>query len=381
MLSPQDFARLLQDKLIEAGENRPLEFRADLFGFVPRGGDLSSIFPLDNYYRMYLAAPGDTERQRVVKQFTSDWLRHAKANAPVSPGVGGAPAGFAPHPLAGQGAPYIPHPLGTVPTAVRPASYPPPAKSATGCGMRLLVVVFGLVGIMFVCFCGAPLAMMGLAKNNLGKGGPGRGPPWGREWDFHQPPDAQVTEMVGGRGGGPRYYYDANRRPLIGLAFSTDEWFREQVIRDLVPLYDDRPPPPDRFHPLTPVRGKEGYVVGGLEVDSGEYVNAVRIIFVKRTDQGLDLSDTYESDWLGTPAPNREPQKLAGEGEEIIGVAARQGIILDSVGLLYRPAAKPPEPMVEKPMPEDPTLDPAASDDAPPVAPTTDTPAAPNLEP
>ena len=386
MLSPQDFARLLQDKLIEAGENRPLEFRADLFGFVPRGGVLSSIFPLDNYYRMYLSAPNDSERLRVVRQFTSDWLRHAKANAPVSPGIGGTPAAIAPNPLAGHSAPFIPNPLAPVPTAVRPISYPPPpTKSAAGCGMRLLVVIFGLVGIMFVCFCGAPLAMMGLAKNKLGKGGPGRGPPWGREWDFQQPPDAQITEQVGGPGGGPRYYYDANRRPVIGVAFTTGEWFGEQCIESLVPLYDDRVPPPDGFEVRVPVRGKEGYVVGGLEVDADKFVNAVRIIFVRRTDQGLDLSDTYQSDWLGKPTPGRELRKLAGEGEEIIGIAAHQGIILDSVGLLYKPAVQPPEPMPEAPMPGVPAnvegtpVPPAA--DLPPATPPIPDPQSPTPDP
>ena len=117
MLSPQDFARLLQDKLIDAGEQRAVEFRADLFGFVPRGGDLSSIFPLDNYYRLYLSAPSDGERQRVIRQFTSDWLRHAKAASPVAPGAGGAPAGYARSPLANPGpsAPFIPNPLAAGP--------------------------------------------------------------------------------------------------------------------------------------------------------------------------------------------------------------------------------------------------------------------------
>ena len=139
-----------------------------------------------------------------------------------------------------------------------------------------------------------------------------------------------------------------------------------------MPLYDDRPPPPDHFDPLTPVRGKEGYVVGGLEVDSGEYVNAVRITFVRKTDQGLDLTDTYQSDWLGTPTPGREPQKLLGEGEEIIGAAMRQGIVLDSVGLLYREAAKPPEPMpipMPDPAPADNPLTPAPEPPAPPLNP------------
>jgi hypothetical protein len=291
----------------------------------------------------------------VIRQFTSDWLRHAKAASPVAPGVGGAPAGYARSPLAnpGQAAPYVPNPLAAGPAAPRPMGYPTttPVKSGAGCGMRALVVVFGLIGIAFVCFCGAPLAMMGLAKNRMGPG-PGGGPPWGREWDFRPPADAQLTEMLGGRGGGPRYYYDANRRPVIGLAFSTGEWFGQQAVKSLVPLYDDRPPPPDHFDPLRPVRGKEGYVVGGLEVDSDEYVNAVRITFVRKTDHGLDLTDTYQSDWLGTPTPGRDPQKLLGEGEEIVGVAMRQGIVLDSVGLLYREATKPPMPApVEDPAP------------------------------
>jgi hypothetical protein len=343
MLSPQDFARLLQTKLIEAGEDRPLEFRADLFGFVPRGGDLGAIFPLDHYYRQYLAAASDGERQRVVKQFTTDWLRHAKRAAPVAPGSGGAPASFSPSPFSGLA-------VGIPP--VRPAAYAPSPSSAggAGCGIRVALVIFGLVGMAFVCFCATPLALMGVAKNGAGRPGFPGGPRWGREWDFHPPADARSTEMVGGHGGGPRFYYDDIRRPVIGLAFSTDEWFGQQAIRALVPLYDDHSPPPeDHFHPLVPVRGKEGYVVGGLEVDSGEFVNAVRIKFVRRTDKGLDPSDTYQSDWLGTPTPGRETRQLLGEGEEVLGIAARQGIILDSVGLLFRPAAKPPEPMPPPP--------------------------------
>jgi hypothetical protein len=353
MLSPQDFARLLQDKLIEAGENRPLEFRADLFGFIPRGGDVSSIFPLDNYYRHYLMATSDAGRQRTIKQFTSDWLQHARANAPVAPGAGGAPAGVAPRPMMGasQGAPFVvPNPLAPVPAMPRPIAHPPPpGKSATGCGLRAMVVIFGLIGIMFVCFCGAPLAMMGLAKNRAGKWGPGPGdgPPFGREWDFQPPADAQLTEMLGGHGGGPRYYYDANRSPVIGVAYSTGDWFGQKVVKALVPIYDDRPPRPDHFDPVVPIRGKEGYVVGGLEVDAAEYVNAVRVTFVRKTDAGLDLADTYQSEWLGTPTPGRDTRKLAGEGELVVGIAVRQGIAIDSVGLLLKPAEKPPEPMAE----------------------------------
>jgi hypothetical protein len=362
MLNPQDFARLLQDKLIEAGEQRAVEFKADLFGFVPRGGDLASIFPLDNYYRMYLSAASDGDRQRAIRQFTGDWLRYAKSNAPVAPGAGGAPAGFAPSPLAGPGhaAPFVgPNPFSPAPPAARPPGYGPP-KSAVGCGGRVLVVIFALVGIAFVCFCGGPIAMLGLAKGRLG---PGRGPPWGREWDRHPPADAQLTEFIGGQGGGPRYYYDADRRPVIGLAFTTGEWSRQKVIQTLVPLYDDHVPPPEGFQVLVPVRGKEGYVVGGLEVNAGDYVNAVRITFVRRTDQGLDLSDTYQSDWLGTPTPGRDPRKLAGNGEEILGIAAHRGIVLDSVGLLYRPPVKPPEPMPEPAPAENPP--PAAENPAP----------------
>ncbi|HEX5104142.1 MAG TPA: hypothetical protein VFV87_10045, partial [Pirellulaceae bacterium] len=269
MLSPQEFARLLQDKLIEAGENRPLEFRADLFGFIPRGGDLGSIFPLDNYYRQYLAAASDGERQRVARQFTSDWLRHAKAGAPVAPGAGGAPAAFAPSPLAsGHGAPVVvPNPLAGGPLP-RPSGTPP--RPSVGCGVRAVMAIIGVVGLAFVCFCGAPLAMLGMAKNRPGNFGPGNGPRFGPDWEFHAPADVQVTEFVGGRGGGPRFYVDPQRRPVIGLAYSTDNWGGQQVIGSLAPVYDAHDVPENDFRRETHVvRAKEGYVVGGLEVDAG----------------------------------------------------------------------------------------------------------------
>ena len=339
MLSPQDFARLLQDKLIDAGEQRAVEFKPDLFGFVPRGGDLSSIFPLDNYYRYYLAATSDAERQRVVKQFASDWLRHAKAGAPVAPGSGGAPAGGWQSHVA---APVV------MASAVPPMGYPPPRplQATSGGGGRVLITIFAIVGLTLVCMCVAPqimgVVMLVLAKNRVidlpGPRPRDRGP----KWEFQPPPETKQTELAGRQQGLRRFYSDPQLRPVLGFSYSTREWFGEQVIALLVPLYDERDPPPPHFNVRQEVvRAKEGYVVGGLEVDAQKYVNAVRINFVRRTDQGLDLSDTYQSDWLGTPT-GREPQTLSGEGQQVLGIAALQSLALDGVGLIYRQQAAAP---------------------------------------
>src|SRR5688500_12024240 len=100
MSSPQDFARLLQDRLIESGESRPLEFRADLFGFLPRGASSDRLFPLDNYYRYYLAARNETERQNLVRQFVREWQGHWK--------VGGGQTGLPPLAAAGSPSQYYP---------------------------------------------------------------------------------------------------------------------------------------------------------------------------------------------------------------------------------------------------------------------------------
>ena len=66
--------------------------------------------------------------------------------------------------------------------------------------------------------------------------------------------------------------------------------------------------------------------------------NAMRIIFMRRTGSGLDVKDTYESDWLGYTGAGTK-HVLAGKGERVIGTFGRQGMNLNKLGLITLPAA------------------------------------------
>jgi hypothetical protein len=175
------------------------------------------------------------------------------------------------------------------------------------------------------------------------------GMPGGAAWPIFPgaiPAGASVTDVVGGRGGGEQSFCDPQGRPLVGLAYALDDrWDRQgTVIGALQPIFDPQSPAVDwRGEALTAVTGREGYVVGGLWVDAGEYVNAVKIIFVRRNGETLDLTDSYDSEWLGTPR-GEEPRKLAGDGPNVIGLHCKQGLVLDGIGLVVRPGAAPREP-------------------------------------
>ena len=335
MLSPQDFARLLQEKLIDSGEHRPLEFSADLFALLPTSGSHSGLMPLDSYYRFYLAAHNDAERQRVIRSFLHDWKWYSQAVV-----------------AAGNRA----QATGTAPVKIPPpACQPPSSVPSIKFIVRSAIALASIVGLTLICMCCLP-NIMGIILFNVAPGMfpnvPINGPP----------PGALVTEFAGGRGGGLHYSFDRNGRPAIGLAYTVDNHAGQSVLGTLEALFDDQPVRRHHFgNVMQVVRAKEGYVVGGLEVDAEEFVNAVRVTFVKRTEQGLDLSDTYQSEWLGTPTAGREPRKLAGAGEEVVGVAAHQGLILDSVALLYKPRRPPalgPIPPPAAGAPENPLLNP-----------------------
>src|SRR5688500_18510451 len=94
-LSRQDFARLVQDRLIKSGENRPLEYDAAGFTLIARGArGGGEAAPLAPFHQMYLASPQDLDF--VVKQFVEFWKgAQAQSAAAVSGLALGAPASAA----------------------------------------------------------------------------------------------------------------------------------------------------------------------------------------------------------------------------------------------------------------------------------------------
>jgi hypothetical protein len=168
-------------------------------------------------------------------------------------------------------------------------------------------------------------------------GGPNFQPPGMPPWQFQAPPNSEVTEMLGGQGGGPKFYSDPAGSPVIGLAWSLDEWGGETALGNLQPLYQRDEQPEREFHREPMIEwAREGYVLGGLTVDANNYVNGVKATWVKRNGGQLDWTDTYESNWLGE-ATGRPTRDLGGEGTEVIGIALREGLVVDSVGLILKP--------------------------------------------
>ncbi len=340
-LNRQDFARLIQDRLIAAGEDRPLEYDAAGFTLIPRGTHgRSEAVPLDPFHRMYLAAPHDLEF--VVKQFVDFWkAAQTRAGAAVS-----GPTFVSPAPAAKYAQP--------------PMAYAPQPRGGPSVA-KVLLVIFGGMALLMLFVILAPIILVAAALHahkgqgpppppmqfNLmppGMNGPGM-MPGGAPWPLFPgqlPEGASVTEVVGGQGGGEQSFCDPAGRPLVGIAYSIDQNWDSTgpVIGGLQPVFDSESPAADwRGQPLTTIAGREGYVVGGLLVDASQYVNAIKVIFVRRNGNELDVNDSYESDWLGTPRGD-EPKKLAGDGQSVLGLHCKQGLVLDGIGLVVKPAGE-----------------------------------------
>ncbi|HUE72392.1 MAG TPA: hypothetical protein VMP01_16020, partial [Pirellulaceae bacterium] len=70
----------------------------------------------------------------------------------------------------------------------------------------------------------------------------------------------------------------------------------------------------------TQVLAKPGYAIGRIECRAGLVNNAVLLTFFKVKDQGLDLDDSYTTQWLGSDGGGEMPA-VGGRGEIIVGLA------------------------------------------------------------
>ena len=142
----------------------------------------------------------------------------------------------------------------------------------------------------------------------------------------------RATELAGGSGGAA-FESAGSGDPVLGFDYRTGSWAGQQALAELRPVFNRGAQGAPGM--LTQqVLAREGYAVGALEVDAGEYVNAVRVVFVRIDAQGrLDPKDSYKSEWIGAPS-GRPTRTLGGDGSKIIGVCGRRAAILDAVGLV-----------------------------------------------
>jgi hypothetical protein len=142
------------------------------------------------------------------------------------------------------------------------------------------------------------------------------------------------TETAGDeKNGGPQRYVDASK-PLIGLEYRGGEWEKEKCIGQVVAVYDLKQSP---FPGLSRVTARSGYAVGGVNVQSKKFVDAIQVVFMKiKPTGGLDPTDLYTSDWLGTVGDGKTT-KLGQTGKIVMGINCKQGAVLNGFALVMEP--------------------------------------------
>jgi hypothetical protein len=166
------------------------------------------------------------------------------------------------------------------------------------------------------------------------------------------PVDATKTPMVGTVGGSPFTTVDDDVRPVIGFRYEPSTFGGRNCLKILKPIYE-RPDATGEDDGSADEGGsvllaKPGYVVTGLTATSVQYLNAVRVTFMRVNDNGSAVpTDTYQSKWLGKSDAGAKTTELAGKGAIVIGLYGMQGLNLDGMGLVMLPAGTklPPEAM------------------------------------
>ena len=142
---------------------------------------------------------------------------------------------------------------------------------------------------------------------------------------------AAHTETVGEKSGSAFAHYHPVGQPLLGLTFSTREWFgRLRIAGDLTAVFD-RDEVSDGTHFLV---APEGFVVAGVEVQSDDHVNAIRVQFAPFDGTFVAPFDRYWSEWYGGHEGSDRGVRLEGGAMPIVGVRGTAGLVLSSMSLL-----------------------------------------------
>ncbi|PHS13738.1 MAG: hypothetical protein COA78_06510 [Blastopirellula sp.] len=139
------------------------------------------------------------------------------------------------------------------------------------------------------------------------------------------------SAMAGGEGGEVFYWYvNSNSQPVVGIKYSMGSWAGKMALREFEPFFGRSGNSASHL-----VMARDGYALGGVNVNSTEFVHAVRLLFMKiKPDGSLDSSDQYISDWLGTPVGNSS-KSILGNGKKVIGIKCCKGAVIDSMGLVF----------------------------------------------
>jgi len=164
-------------------------------------------------------------------------------------------------------------------------------------------------------------------------GPPGAAAPRIPRSDNTQAVSYDLTETVGGTGGFPFRRVDYQGRPIIGVQFILRSWQGGKYVGRLTPLFDRT----RATRPRTDIIfAKEGYALGAIHVWAGEFVDGIKLVFMKLNDDtSLQLSDSYEADTIGS-ATTSTAKIITSNGRLIIGFHGRRSAVMDAIGLAVR---------------------------------------------
>jgi hypothetical protein len=139
---------------------------------------------------------------------------------------------------------------------------------------------------------------------------------------------AKDTRTDKTHGGGSKPWDDAPSKPgfLIGMTVWPMVHNKKDIVHGIQPIYQtaDGKKIGGTYGWIgtgaIKVLAKPGYAVGGLKMrTSFGTIEGMAITFFKITEEGLDKSDSYDSQWLGSGDPT-DATKVGLDGNPILGV-------------------------------------------------------------
>jgi hypothetical protein len=140
-----------------------------------------------------------------------------------------------------------------------------------------------------------------------------------------------LTETVGGTGGVAFKKVDSQGRPVIGVQFILRSWEGRKYVGQLTPLFDR-----SRATRQNTIFSKEGYALGAIHVWASEFVDGIKLEFMKLNDDtSLQLSDSYKADTIGS-ATTSTAKIITSDGRLVVGFHGRRAAVMDAIGLALR---------------------------------------------
>ena len=140
-----------------------------------------------------------------------------------------------------------------------------------------------------------------------------------------------LTETVGGTDGFAFRRVDFRNRPIIGVRFTLRSRAGREYVDRLTPLFYR-----SRTTRTNTIFAKEGYALGAIHVWASEFVDGIKLEFMKLNDDtSLQLSDSYQADTIGT-ATTETAKTITTDGRIVVGLHGRRTSLMNAIGLAVR---------------------------------------------